>query len=303
MPSPDSVLSRLLEPFGEVIAQRRVAGGCISEACRVDLQPHDDGPATLFVKSNQADFLDNFHCEAEGLRQLAEPGVIRVPQPLQCRRWEGRAWFVSEWIESSREGGGGERDGLFFRRFGRQLAQLHRRTRGEAIGLDHDNYLGAARQPNPPSADWVSFFQEQRLGFQLRWAVDQGRADPATHQGLERLIDRLPELLAGREPATSLLHGDLWSGNYLSDSAGQPVILDPAIYRGCREAEFGMLQLFGGCPSAFDEAYQETWPLPPGWQRRVRIYVLYHLLNHLNLFGGGYAGQCRATTREILAAP
>jgi fructosamine-3-kinase len=302
MRSPASTLSRLLEPFGAVRAAQPVGGGCISEACRVDLQPRDGGLATLFVKSNRADFLENFRCETAGLRQLAEPAAIRVPQPLQCCGFEGQAWFVSEWIESSREGRAGHGRDAFFRRFGRRLARLHQRTQGEAIGLDHDNYLGAARQINQPRADWVRFFQEQRIGFQLRWAVDQGRADHAMQADLERLIDRLPELLKGRDSGTSLLHGDLWSGNYLSDSSGEPVIFDPAIYRGCREAEFGMLQLFGGCPPAFDEAYQEAWPFPAGWQRRVRIYVLYHLLNHLNLFGSGYAGQCRGLTREILAA-
>ena len=110
----------------------------------------------------------------------------------------------------------------------------------------------------------------------------------------------MPELLQGRDDETSLLHGDLWSGNYLCDERGEPVVIDPAVYRGCREAEFGMIRLFGACPPTFERAYCDTFPLPDGWHRRVSVYVLYHLLNHLNLFGSGYLGQCHQVTDEIL---
>ena len=138
------------------------------------------------------------------------------------------------------------------------------------------------------------------MGYQLRWGVDRGGIDGGLRRSLEELIAKLPEILEGRDDETSLLHGDLWSGNYLAAEDGRPVIIDPAIYHGCREAEFGMLRLFGGCPETFYEAYRAAWPLPDGWQRRTNVYVLYHLLNHLNLFGGGYAGSCRETAAEIL---
>lgn len=293
-------VSRLLEEFGEAAACRVVGGGCISEAMQVSLSRSGQPPRFLFVKRNRADFIENFRREEEGLQQLGALDAIRVPVPLKCTVVSGHAWLVTEWIEQNAQAKRSAESEDFFARFGRQLASLHEKSRGDAIGLDHDNFLGSARQINTPSESWTTFFQEHRLGFQLRWAVDQGLADRQLRKQSEQLIERLPQFLQGRAEETSLLHGDLWSGNYLQDAAGQPVILDPAIYRGCREAEFGMLRLFGGCPSRFYDAYQEAWPMPDGWQRRVRIYVLYHLWNHLNLFGSGYAAQCRALTAEIL---
>ena len=289
-----SPLGELLPEIEMVIATSPVGGGCISEAMRVVVRNATGDEPTLFVKSNHREMLDNFQCEAAGLRELAAAETVRVPQPIAVGEGGGRALLVTTWIES------GRRDAEFFSRFGRQLAALHQATRGTRIGWQRDNYLGTARQPNEARTSWAEFVADQRIGYQLRWAIDQGLADGRLARDGQRIIDRMPELLQGRDEETSLLHGDLWSGNYLCDSSGAVVIVDPAVYYGCREAEFGMLRLFGGCPAEFDQAYQDQWPMPGGWQRRASVYVLYHLLNHLNLFGRGYAGQCRQVAAEIL---
>ncbi len=287
-------IDELVPGGGKVLDASPVGGGCISQASRVVVDVGSAGTRTLFVKSNGADFAENFRCESEGLRRLAGAEAIRVPEPIAVGEAAGRAWLAIEWVETGRVGG------EFFRTFGERLAGLHRSTRGTTIGLDHDNFLGAARQPNGSADSWVEFVAEQRLGFQLRWGVDRGGIDAGLRRSLEELISRLPVILEGRDDETSLLHGDLWSGNYLAADDAQPAIIDPAIYHGCREAEFGMLRLFGGCPEPFYEAYRAAWPMPDGWQRRTNVYVLYHLLNHLNLFGGGYAGSCREKAAEIL---
>jgi fructosamine-3-kinase len=279
-----------------VIETQSVGGGCISEARRVSIRDETGSERLLFVKTNDTSFVDNFQAEWDGLIRLSEPDVIGVPSPIAVGEVEDRAWLVTEWVEQ------GPRGGDFFANFGRNVARLHESTLGRQIGLDRDNYLGSAQQLNSPCDSWVKFFADQRIGFQLRWAVEQNLADSSLRDNCERIVQSMDRLLEGRDDQTSLLHGDLWSGNYLCDSAGQPTIIDPAIYYGCREAEFGMLRLFGSCPAAFYDAYMETFPLPGGWQRRVSVYVLYHLLNHLNLFGSGYLDQCRTLSAEILRA-
>lgn len=294
MTQQTTALRKVLGSRGTVVDCRSVGDGCISEAMQVRLEAADGSLESLLVKSNEASFLDNFQCEAEGLRQLHAAGAIRVPEPLDVSQSAGKSWLVCEWIEQGRRG----QD--FFERFGEQLAKLHRATAGERIGWDRDNHLGAAPQMNASAESWPEFFAEHRIGFQIRWAQKQGLADRALQDDCEAIMARMDQLLEGRDLGTSLLHGDLWSGNYLCDADGQPVIIDPAVYYGCREAEFGMIRLFGSCPGTFYDAYQAHWPMPGGWQRRVDVYVLYHLLNHLNLFGSGYLGQSRQLAAEIL---
>lgn len=282
----------------ESVAELQVApvgGGCISEAMHVRWRGDDGRQRSLFVKRNLASMKDNFECELAGLKALAESGTMRVPEPVAVVCSGESVWVATQWIES------GKRPANFFERFGRELAQLHRATLGDRMGWDRDNYLGSAKQPNQPCNDWNEFVALRRLGFQLRWAVDQGLAQSRLRGDVERVIDRLPEVLDGRECRTSLLHGDLWSGNYLCDGNGRAVIIDPAVYYGCREAEWGMIRLFGGCPSEFADGYEREYPLADGWQRRASVYVLYHLLNHLNLFGHSYSSQCESACAEILS--
>ncbi|MGI9472267.1 MAG: fructosamine kinase family protein [Rubripirellula sp.] len=289
-----TAISTLIGDQWFVTEQRRVGGGCISDAHRVTVKDSQGQQVCWFMKSNDTTFLDNFQAECNGLKKLSEAQAIRVPCPAAVGEAAGRAWLVAEWVEP------GVRGSDFFQRFGRSLAELHRCTSGTRIGLDRDNYLGAARQVNGSTPNWVEFVATHRLSFQVQWASDQRLADQDLIRDCERVMVRLDSVLEGRSARTSLLHGDLWSGNYLCDAAGNPIILDPAVYHGCREAEFGMLRLFGSCPPQFYEAYQEEFPLPAGWQRRVNVYVLYHLLNHLNLFGRGYHDQCRTLAAQIL---
>lgn len=295
-----AALAELLEVERDRLRLRSVGGGCISTALRVDIATGDSsvGAETVFAKVNTADFLDNFEAEADGLRRLGAAGVLRIPQPHIVEQRGSHSYFVAAWIEPSARGS----RGVFYERFGRGLAELHRATRGSEIGLPRDNYLGAAVQRNAPCADWVEFVAEHRLGFQMRWAIEQGLMGAALRRDVQRIIDRLEELLEGRDNETVLLHGDLWSGNYLSDGDGSPVLIDPAVYHGCREAEFGMLRLFGGCPEAFYRAYQDAWPLATGWERRSDVYQLVHLLNHLNLFGGGYQASCAQMAARLCRA-
>lgn len=294
MPNLAQAVQELVPSVKEVMEARSVGGGCISEAWRVSVHDQSGRARSLFVKSNTTAFLDNFQAERDGLVRLSQPDVIGVPKPIAVGESNERAWLVTEWIEQGTRG----RD--FFTRFGRDLARLHAATRGQRIGLDRDNYLGSAPQMNSPCDNWVAFFADRRIGFQLRWSIEQNLADSVLRSNCERILETLEQLLSGRADESSLLHGDLWSGNYLCDSLGAPTIIDPAIYYGCREAELGMLQLFGSCPQAFYDSYLDTFPLAGGWQRRVKVYVLYHLLNHLNLFGLGYLDQCRTLTAQIL---
>ena len=304
-----NVLSELLpQCCNQIDARSRVeavGGGSISDAWHVWLP----GGRELFVKANTEGFLANFQAEERGLAALHsathDNDDLIVPQPLVVAAAKSRAWLVMDWIGRDRPANN------FFVRFGRGLAKLHRTTlhpSGHAslnqenrIGWEADNFLGSADQLNTQTKDWPSFVAEHRIGYQTRWAADQGFADRTLVRDCEAIAERMDSLLSGREDATSLLHGDLWSGNYLASSCGAAVIIDPAVYYGCREAEFGMLKLFGGCPGEFYRAYLDEFPLPDGWQKRASVYVLYHLLNHLNLFGSSYLSQCKTTAAEVLS--
>jgi fructosamine-3-kinase len=169
---------------------------------------------------------------------------------------------------------------------GRNLAALHQVT-AEEYGLDHNNFIGASPQPNTPTANWVTFFRDKRLGFQMSLAEQRGYLTSRRARLLERIGARLEEWLPARPPA-SLLHGDLWGGNWLTTDAGEPALIDPAVYYGHREADLAFTHLFGGFPPTFYAAYQQSWPLTEGYEARQDLYNLYHLLNHLNLFGESY---------------
>jgi fructosamine-3-kinase len=182
---------------------------------------------------------------------------------------------------------------------GELLAVQHRVTR-EKFGWHRDNTIGSTPQSNIESADWVEFLREQRLRPQLKLAENNGARADLIDSG-ERLCERLAHFFTDYRPAPSLLHGDLWGGNWASDAGGQPVLFDPAVYFGDREADIAMTHLFGGFGPSFYEAYWRTWPLDAGVTSRVALYNLYHVLNHFNLFGGGYAQQALAMTQRLLA--
>lgn len=272
---------------GQVRRTRPVGGGCIHDAACVEL---DDG-RRLLVKRNDAAHADAFAAEAEGLAELARAQALRVPRPLAQGIAAGAAFLALEYLELA--GGPGDPAA-----FGRALARLHA-TAADAYGWHRDNYIGATPQPNGWYDDWAGFWRERRLGHQLALAEGDGRAALAERGW--RLAERLEELLDGHRPRPSLLHGDLWAGNYGYGPDGTAAIFDPAVYYGDREAELAMTELFGGFPEAFYRAYTEAWPLDDGYPVRARLYNLYHVLNHAHLFGGGYAGRAARMIDALLA--
>jgi fructosamine-3-kinase len=250
-----------------------------------------DGP--LFVKLASESHRGMFEAEAEGLRELERAGAVRVPRVLGLGIAEGTAFLALEWIEFGSARAGTEAA------LGAQLAALHRTTAPQ-FGWHRDNTIGATPQRNDWTADWVEFFARQRLDFQINLAERSGHGGHWLEQG-RRLCERLGALFAGYAPPPSLLHGDLWGGNWAADAAGAPVIFDPAVYYGDREADLAMTHLFGGFGREFYAAYQSAWPLDPGAGARRDLYNLYHVLNHLNLFGGGYRGQAERMIERLLA--
>jgi len=264
-----------------------IGGGCINSAYRLvgDRQSY-------FVKLNQAERLDMFEAEAEGLRALAEAQAIKVPLPICSGIEANQAYLVMEYFES----GGGNSGAA--ETFGQQLARLHRHT-SEQFGWHRDNTIGSTPQPNTPTNDWLVFWRQQRLGFQLALAEQRGAPGSLLRKG-DALLQLMDGLFTDHEPQSSLLHGDLWSGNYAVTREGDPIIFDPAVYFGDREADLAMTELFGGFSHRFYAAYNDVWPLESGYQVRKTFYNLYHILNHFNMFGGGYAGQAERMTAQLL---
>jgi fructosamine-3-kinase len=268
--------------------QHRVGGGSINRCYRWETS---HGP--LFVKVAARARLGDFEAEAAGLTELGRAHALRVPQVRACGGTDGAAFLALEWLAA------GAADSVSERRLGEGLATLHRVT-APRFGWSRDNTIGRTPQSNSWADDWAEFFRERRLRPQLQLAVRNGRGEHLSARG-ERLIELLPALLAGHRPAASLLHGDLWGGNWLATAAGEPVVFDPAIYYGDRETDLAMTRLFGGFGADFYAAYEHAAPLTPGAALRVELYNLYHVLNHANLFGGGYVRQARASIDRLLA--
>ena len=287
VPSYPPILDRLDK--GVPVNVRRVGGGCIADA---RIAGFADG-SRVFVKT-AAGFPDMFLSEAEGLEALAAAGAIHVPAVLAV---DSDA-LVLEHVDAA------PRRADYFERFGRAFARLHRHH-GPACGFARDNYIGSTPQRNDPVAgdwshspgspagdgtDWTGFFLERRLRFQAELAADRGfgrllKLFDTAETGLANLLDDSVE-----QPC--ILHGDLWGGNCIVDARGEACLIDPAVYYGHREADLAMTHLFGGFEPVFYDAYENEYPLADGHRERLPIYQLYHLLNHLNLFGSGYYAQC-----------
>ncbi len=263
-----------------------LGGGDINQAFGIS-----DGARRYFVKANDAARLPMFEAEAAALDAMAATGCVRVPRPLCAGIADDQAFLVLEFLPLH---GGGDAA-----RLGAQLAELHRVPQ-DRFGWAHDNWIGSTPQPNGWASGWIEFWREQRLGFQLRLAASNGHGGALQRDG-EALLVKLDAFFDGYAPAPSLLHGDLWGGNhgYLDD--GSPVLFDPASYVGDRECDLAMSELFGGYAPAFYAAYREAWPLDPGYAARRPLYNLYHVLNHANLFGGGYAAQAARMIAGLLA--
>ena len=254
-----------------------VSGGDISSAWRLATENGD-----LFIKTGPASSAEMFDAEAEGLTELASTDAIRVPNVVASGQTELSAYLGLEWMSFERA------DAATERLFGEQLATLHHTTQNR-YGWHRNNTIGLTPQENTWRDNWLDFFREQRLGFQLRLAAENGYSGELQQHG-RQLLKRLPVYFDVAEPAASLLHGDLWGGNW-GCSGGQPVIFDPAVYYGDREMDIAMTKLFGGFGAEFYAAYESSWPLQDGHQERQHLYQLYHVLNHLNLFGSAYLGH------------
>lgn len=272
-------------PF-EVRGSRAVHGGDISETFTLG-----DGTRTFFVKTQPGSQLAMFEAEAAGLAELAAANAARVPQVICHGTAAGRAYLILEYLPLGVRGDA--------ERLGRQLAEQHRVAAAQ-FGWTRDNWIGATPQPKARHEDWIDFWRRERLGFQLRLAAENGYGGALQRDG-ETLLAYLGTFFDGYRPVPSLLHGDLWGGNhgYLAD--GTPVLFDPAVYYGDRECDLAMSELFGGYAPAFYAAYREAWPLDTGYAVRRTLYNLYHVLNHANLFGGGYAAQATRMMSQLLA--
>ena len=286
------VATALQAQFGihiDTATARSAAGGSINAAWRVE---SDQGP--VFLKTNRRAAAPMFSAEVDGLAALEDSGCVTVPRPLCHGETASVAFLLLECIDLD---GGKTKPAA--RRLGRDLARLHRQEQRD-FGWRADNFIGSTPQPNTRDEDWSRFFGKHRLHYQLQLASANGYSE-VTRRGAD-VLAALPRLLADHQPAPSLLHGDLWGGNWGASADGTPWLFDPAVYCGDREADLAMTRLFGGFPDDFYQAYAAEWPLPSGWQERIELYNLYHVLNHLNLFGSGYLGQARSTIEGLLAA-
>lgn len=269
-----------------VSGAQAVHGGDISQAFKLS-----DGVRSVFVKIQPAAGLAMFETEAAGLAELAAANAVRVPQVICHGMAAGQAYLVLDYLSLSARG-----DAV---QLGRQLAQQHRASAAQ-FGWTRDNWIGATPQPNARHDGWVDFWRTQRLGFQLQRAAENGYGGALQRDG-ESLLAHFDAFFDGCMPIPSLLHGDLWGGNHAYLADGTPVIFDPAVYFGDRECDLAMSELFGGFAPDFYAAYREAWPLDAGYAVRKTLYNLYHILNHANLFGGGYATQAARMTAQLLA--
>lgn len=285
-------IERLADIYGlpvRLIGSKPVGGGCINHAVKVTSSQGDfflkwnaNGPADLFVK------------EAEGLNEMekADNSFLIVPKVIWSKPTDDLpGLLLMEYLHPASSTPG------FDERLGRGIAQLHRHIAPE-FGFYHSNYCGTTLQDNTWNSNWPDFFAQQRI-LTLVNKIKTIRGLPASDQQIyARLVDKMPQLL-DHPTIPSLIHGDLWSGNYMYTANG-PALIDPACYYADREMELGMMQLFGGFSPTVWKSYQEAYPLPDGWQRRIQLYQLYHLLNHHLLFGGSYGQQAIGIAKMFL---
>jgi protein-ribulosamine 3-kinase len=270
------------------ITSKIAHGGCINDSRIVTLK---DG-RQFFIKTHaQAKLFPGlFETEFEALQLLSKPEVIHIPTPIVYND----DFIVMDVFKE------GTPTNDWQEQMGGRLAQLHLATKNDQFGFEKDNYLGTTKQINSWQDNWLDFWREQRLGVQLKlFSSKTNKDDPLLKAG-ERLIDKLDLLIGDINESAVLLHGDLWSGNAAANERGEPVIFDPASYYGHREAEIGMMRLFGGFGSRCEAAYTEVWPLEDGAERRINLYRLYHELNHLNLFGQSYYQTCLSTINSLI---
>jgi protein-ribulosamine 3-kinase len=269
-----------------ILNRQNIAGGSINNAFCIGDDKH-----RYFVKTNRHSLAYMFEAEARALDELNKTHTIKVPQPISCGVSGSESYSVMSWLTLS-----GQPHGELF---GQKLAQLHQNY-SERFGFDIDNTIGSTPQLNQWSTDWVDFWKKQRLGYQLELIKENGLGNRLYETG-NNLLDRCAALFSSYQPLPSLLHGDLWSGNWSGSTSGEPVIFDPASYYGDRETDLAMMELFGHPGQQFFSAYNESYALESGYKVRKQFYNLYHILNHANMFGASYAIQAENMIESLLA--
>ncbi|NQY26134.1 MAG: fructosamine kinase family protein [Piscirickettsiaceae bacterium] len=287
----DSILRHIEGATGQPLKNHRlvsIGGGGINTAYQI--QTADQ---SYFIKLNQPHLTAMFEAEANGLEEMRALNCVRIPDVICYGQADGHSYLVLEYIELS------SLRGQTSKLLGTQLAKLHQHTQ-YFYGWHIDNTIGSTPQHNDREHDWLTFWQQRRLGQQLKFARKNGFTGQIQDKG-QQLLESLHVFFDNYSPKPSLLHGDLWGGNAAADPQGNPVIFDPACYYGDREADIAMTELFGGFSSEFYSAYQTEYPLDPGYKTRKTLYNLYHIINHLNLFGGSYLSQAESMIGQLLA--
>ncbi|MDY7023012.1 MAG: fructosamine kinase family protein [Cyanobacteriota bacterium] len=291
----ETIAERISQVTGEKFTfkdSRTVGGGCINQGYCLS-----DGSRNYFVKLNQATQVEMFEAEALGVQQMWETQTIRVPKPICCGTVGNSAYIVLEWLEM-----GGRSNTEAMKEMGKKLAMMHQWTPPDnypgkdQFGWEINNTIGSTPQINTWAENWAEFWANQRIGYQVKLAKRRG----GRFENAEVLIEKIPELLADYQPKSALVHGDLWGGNASVTVDGEPVIFDPATYYGDREVDLAMTELFGRFSPAFYQGYNQTFPIEEGYETRKILYNLYHVLNHFNLFGGGYGSQANQMIQQLL---
>lgn len=281
--------SKITELYGsgvQIISTRNITGGCINDTTALTLSNHEP----LFMKKNKRTPKGMFEAEAIGLSNLFCPDGPRVPKPIATFEDSSSQYLLLECLTPASRGPN------YWEHFGHQLARLHQQIRHDKFGFEIDNFIGATPQSNQWTGSWIVFFKEQRLLPQVKMA--NSYLDKSLRNRLMSFIENLDKYIEEPEGNASIIHGDLWTGNAMTGPNGEPVIIDPATYFGHREAEIAMTMLFGHFGSNFYEAYNETWPMADEWKDRMDAYNLYHMLNHVNLFGAGYLGSVSSIVQK-----
>jgi fructosamine-3-kinase len=284
--STEKILQRhgLLGPYH---ISEPVAGGSINQAFKFT-----SGDKSYFVKSNvRGKFPGLFQKEVHGLQMIERHQIMKTPGVIAVLEEEDQQVLVLEWIAE------GVKDDQFWEGFGHQLAALHA-VKGQAFGLEDDNYMGSVPQYNKLQINWIDFFREQRILVMARQCADQSLLDKKHVDDFEKICLRLDGIFNDIS-GPSLVHGDLWSGNFMCSPSGEPILIDPAVYYGIPAVDLGMTHLFGGFDKRFYEAYQNHTPFPGNYKEQWKVVNLYPQLIHLLLFGRSYLNGIEQTLNEF----